>query len=55
MKLIGIGMIGNPNCIGTGLCGSIQEIKTKENNSIQFLQEKLIDILERLIGLTVNF
>ena len=38
MKLISGGMIGNPNDIGTSLNGSIQEIKLKGINPIQFLQ-----------------
>ena len=39
MKLIGIGMIGDSNYIGTSLNGSIQEVKSKEKKSIQFLQK----------------
>ena len=38
MKLIGIGMIVNFNCAGSSFNGSIQEIKSKEKNTIQFLQ-----------------
>ena len=38
MKLIGIGMIGNSNYIGTILNGSIQEMKSKGKNPFQFLQ-----------------
>ena len=38
MKLIGIGMIRYSNYIGISLSGSIQEVKLKEENLIQFLQ-----------------
>ena len=37
MKLISGGMIGNSNYIGTSLNGSIQEVKSKGKNPIQFL------------------
>ena len=37
MKLIGIGMIGESNYIGTSLSGSIQELKSKTKKPIQFL------------------
>ena len=43
MKLIGIGMIGNFNYIGTSLSGSTQEVKSKEKYTIQFLQFIFID------------
>ena len=38
MKLIGIGIIGDFNYIGTSLSGLILEVKSKDNNPIQFLQ-----------------
>ena len=38
MKLIGIGIVGNSNYIGRGLNGSIQEVKSKGENPIKFLQ-----------------
>ena len=37
MNLIGIGMIGNFNYIGTSLNGSIQEVKSKGKNPIKFI------------------
>ena len=57
MNLIGIGMIGDSNYIGTNLVGSIKEVESKENNPIQFLQRVflLIKILERLIGLAIHY
>ena len=39
MKLIGIGIIGYSNYIITSLNGSIQEVKSKGKNPIQFLQK----------------
>ena len=38
MKLIGGGMIGDPNYIGTSLNGLIQEVKSREINPYHFLQ-----------------
>ena len=38
MKLIGIGILENSNYIGTSLSGSIQEVKSKGKDPIQFLQ-----------------
>ena len=40
MKLIGIGIIGDSNYIGTSLNGSIQEVESKGKKPIQFLQTK---------------
>ena len=56
MKLIGMGIIVNPNYIGTSLSGSIQEFKSKGKNPIQFLQIVLmqIKVIERLIGLAIQ-
>ena len=39
MRLIGVGMIGDSNCIVTNLNGSIQEVKSKGIKPIQFLQK----------------
>ena len=39
MRLISGGMIGNSNCIGTSSNGLIQEVKSKGNNPVQFLQK----------------
>ena len=39
--LIGIGIIGNSNYIGTSLSGLIQEVKPKKK-PIQFLQKNII-------------
>ena len=36
MKLIGMGIIGNSNYIGTSLSGSIQEVKSKGKNPFSF-------------------
>ena len=43
MNLIGGGMILNFNYIGTGLNGLIQEIKSKEKNTFQFIQKNYIN------------
>ena len=55
MRLIGIGMIGNFNYIGTSLNGSILEVKSKIKIPIQFLQkyqkQKMIEIL---VGLAIK-
>ena len=55
--LIGIGMTGNSNHIGTILSGLIQELNSEENNPIQFFQRYyiLIKILKRIIGLVINY
>ena len=37
MKLIGMGIIGNSNYIGTSLSGSIQEVKSKGKTLFIFL------------------
>ena len=56
MRLIGIGMIGNSNYIGTSLNESIQEVKSKGKNLIQFLQfiYIYIKVIKRLIGLAIQ-
>ena len=55
MKLIGIGIIGYFNFIGTILNVSIQEVKPKGKNPIQFLQKKhKTNMIERHIGLAIQ-
>ena len=41
MKLIGIGMIGNSNYVGTSMNGSIQEVKSKGKNLFSFFKKQL--------------
>ena len=38
MNIIGVGIIGDSNYIGASLSGSIQEVKSRVNNLIQFLK-----------------
>ena len=51
MKLISGGMIGNSNCIGKNLNGSILNITQKELNPFLFLQKRftLVKVIEQLI------
>ena len=51
------GIIGYSKYTGASLIGSIQEVKPKERDPIQFLQRTfiLIKILERLICLAINY
>ena len=55
MNIIGDGMIGNSNCIGTSLNGLILNQPPKELNPIQFLQKSsiLIIMIEQLILLVI--
>ena len=51
MKLIGDGMVGNSNYIGTSLNGLILNIPPKELNPFLFFQKgfTLIKVIEQLI------
>ena len=55
INLIGGGMIGNSNCIGTSLNGLILNQPPKELNPIKFLQKSYIIIImiEQLILLVI--
>ena len=55
MNLIGDGMIGNSNCIGTILNGFILNQPSKELNPFQFLPKSsiLVKMIEQLILLVV--
>ena len=55
MNLIGGGMIGNSNCIGTCLNGLILNQPPKELNPFQFLQKNsiLVKMIEQLILLVI--
>ena len=55
MNLIGGGMIGKSNCIGTSLNGLILNQPPEELKSIQFLQKRsmLVIMIEQLILLVI--